>query len=294
MINLDKSILHTLQLSLNYGGVGVKINGNVAQLIKMNYCCPYCGQTSYTNQRATKGKVGPYTDWFAVRGHAGYCSLKNNEYVIDKDIGPIHYSELIGLDQYSFKEKFPTVTTKLSNLSRSLKHRNIDTGSHLKRPSKEDLLSSIKTFYSKHNRIPSYDELLIKNNLFSEGTYIRQFGSWKQAIIEAGYEPNTVFSFGIKTVAKDGILYRSKAEAYFVDNYLYNQYDYIYESKYTDGSTKLYDFYIPSLDLYIELTGGINPQNIQEKIAINKQQNKKLLVINTKDIYKKEKLTEFL
>lgn len=58
--------------------------------------------------------------------------------------------------------------------------------------------------------------------------------------------------YGIRTVAKDEVTYRSKFEADFVNKYLANKYDYIYEKPYGDGSKRTADFYIPSLDIYIE------------------------------------------
>lgn len=154
--------------------------------------------------------------------------------------------------------------------------------------SKESLINNIKEFVRLENRIPQSCEIQP-----AESIYRHNFGSWNKAIKAAGFIPSTNDGYGNRTFAKDGILYRSKAEAYFVDNFLYSKYSYEYERKY-DNHNKYYDFYLPELDLYIELDGEIRPQVIDEKIEINKKENKNLLVIKTKDIYNKKDLNEFI
>ena len=46
------------------------------------------------------------------------------------------------------------------------------------------------------------------------------------------------------------------------------------------NTIKYYDFFLPELDLYIEIDGELRPQIIENKITINKQEHKNLLVIN--------------
>lgn len=161
--------------------------------------------------------------------------------------------------------------------------------------SKETIMNKIQEFYSLYNRIPKCKEFI--NPLYpSYGTVINRFGSWNQAIIESGYIPNTPSDiYGIPTVAKDGVLYRSKAEAYFVDNFLYKKYTYQYELPYGNGW--LFDFYIKELDLYIELDGNIKKQDyidkMMNKIEFCKSNNIKLRVIKIHEIRKsKFKLSE--
>ena len=96
-------------------------------------------------------------------------------------------------------------------------------------------------------------------------------------------------------VFSDNKLYRSNAEVYFVTKYLFNKIDYIIEPNYPKPyNKKRYDWYIPSLDLYIELDGGCRPEAISEKIEINKILGRQLLLIQTKDIYNKNTLKDFL
>ena len=51
---------------------------------------------------------------------------------------------------------------------------------------------------------------------------------------------------------------------------------------------------MPDLDLYIELDGALRPEIMQEKITINKQENKNFIVIKTSEIYNKKELHDFL
>ena len=113
------------------------------------------------------------------------------------------------------------------------------------------------------------------------------FGSWNRALIASGFEPNYNSTFGIPTRGKDNVLYRSQAEAHFVDNHLYRKHLYIYEPQYS-GNLWYYDFYLPDLDLYIEIDGHCRPERIKEKIEYNSKNNINCLVINTEDLYKQD------
>ena len=247
--------------------------------------CPYCQQDSYSK---TSKKKGQFESWKAVKGHTQKCSKSDKSYFIDSNIGPINIKEVYNLDYLKFRFKFSEAKTNIHNIKRSFIQRNINTGIHSKHITKEFIIDKIKEFYLKNNRIPNYRDFDTKNSsidYISSTTIQTYFGTFNEAIKAAGFKPDYNDGFGIRTVAKDGILYRSQAEAYFVDNYLYGKYKYEYERKY-DNYTKWYDFYLPELNLYIELDGGLRPQVIEEKILINKQENKNFIVIKTSDIYK--------
>ncbi len=246
----------------------------------MEYNCPYCNTDSYAKSSRQKGKK--FESWVPVQGHVAKCLYNNKEYFIDELAGPIHYSTIIDKDTKSLPIQ---IKSKFKHIVGVFKKRNINTGNHVNTYSIEYLLSCIKEFYKLHNRIPSYIEF--QNNKPGSGVYQYRFGSWNNAIKAAGFEPNYNDGFGTRTYSKDGILYRSQAEAYFVDNYLYGKYTYEYERKY-DNHNKYYDFYIKELNLYIELDGNCRPEIILDKIIINKQENKNLIVIKTNDIYKKD------
>ena len=101
--------------------------------------------------------------------------------------------------------------------------------------------------------------------------------------MDASFEPNND-GFGNRTKALDNILYRSWFEATFVNKWLYNKEEYIYELKYPDPYIFLYDFYLPKRDLYIEIDGELRPETILNKIRVNKKLKRNLLVLKTKEI----------
>ncbi len=247
------------------------------------YKCPYCNQS--TGAKTSRNK-GPFTSWISVKNHINSCKLNNKEYYISLEYGPIHYSEFSNTIDV-IRIKYPNIPN-IWVIKRDFQRKNINIDNTIRYFwTKELIIEKIKEFYKINQRIPSLIEFDELDEYPSSSTIYRYFSSWDNAIIESGYIPevNNNNKYGIPTIALDNIKYRSKAEAYFVNNFLYNQYRYIYELKYTN-SNKLYDFYLPDLDLYIEITGGLKPEVIKEKIEINKQENKKLLVIHIEDMYK--------
>ena len=157
--------------------------------------------------------------------------------------------------------------------------------------SKEGCIEAIQRFYKLNNRIPQTRDFKNNSSYPSTATIFRVFNSWNNAIEAANFKPNVQNGFGIDTFGLDGHLYRSRAEAYFADKFLYEKYNYVVEPKYPDSSW-LYDWYIPELNLYIELDGEIRPERIKEKVTLNKQLNRDCLVVKTNDIYSKNRLEE--
>ncbi len=228
--------------------------------------CPYCEKI--------------FISWKSVRGHISSCVKNTKEYYIDLQYGPIHYKNISNITDQDFRKKYPGL--KLYKLKDSFENRDINLNSARLIWSDQKIIDQIQYWYKLYNRLPTYREFDADTKYPHHSTVQKYFGSWNEAIKAAGFEPNYNDGFGNRTVAKDGTLYRSNAEAYFVNNHLYNKYDYIYEPKY-ENSNKLYDFYIPSIDLYIEIDGGLRPDIIKTKIDLNKKQNKKLLVVT--DVY---------
>lgn len=243
--------------------------------------CPYCGQNSYSNTSKSKGY---YTDWKSVRAHTPSCLKNTGEYFIDIAEGPIHYSEFINKNRKQVLKDYPNLKSSLLDINRSFKSRNIPTDSFLATFTKQDILNLIKQFKKTHGRIPSYREIDSSSDFPSMWLVSKYFGSLNKAIEAAGFEPNIQNGFGIDTYGLDGHLYRSRAEAYFADNFLYGKYKYVIEPKYPEPHNKFYDWYIEELDLYIELDGGLRPQVIQEKIEINKSLNRNLAIIPTSNL----------
>ena len=247
------------------------------------YCCPYCGQNSYAK---TSKKCGRYTCWLDVTKHTSTCSKVDHSYVIFIDYGPISIEEILTTEPKKLKQKYPKASfySKIKYLKK--------IGKLTERPSfkvthtKESIITSIIDFYNTYNRLPGIRDFGSNNPTYpSHDTVKAHFKTWNAAIEAAGFEPNIQNGFGVDTYGLDGHLYRSRAESYFADTYLYSKYKYVIEPKYPKPYNKYYDWYIPSLDLYIELDGGIRPETTKEKIAINKLLNRTCLLIATDKIY---------
>lgn len=249
-------------------------------MIEQLFTCPYCGQNSYAPKSKKNGK---FDSWICVRQHTSKCKSNTKKYVIDSIVGPIPIEDIVTMPYTELKEKYPDVSFR--NFNKQLKNLGFPIRNFTKdrQYTSEQLLQSIKNFVNVHGSVPAYRDF--KNSNPSTTTICERFGSWNKAIEAAGFKPNIQNGFGIDTYGLDGHLYRSRAEAYFANNYLYNKYDYVIEPKYPEPYNRYYDWYIPSLDLYIELDGGIRPSITTEKIAINKLLHRKIKIININSIY---------
>jgi hypothetical protein len=155
----------------------------------------------------------------------------------------------------------------------------------------EHFMNLFSNWCLEENRLLTSREFEQRANV-ARSTIAEHFGSWNEFVEEAGYTPDYNNGWGVRTKGRDNNLYRSKAEAYFCDIYLFEKYDYQIEVRYPDKRKK-YDWYIPSLNLYIELDGGIRPEVTKDKISINKELNRTLWVIPIVDIYNKSSLMYF-
>lgn len=161
--------------------------------------------------------------------------------------------------------------------------------------SKDYMLTSIRAYVQKHKKIPTTVEFDADKDFPSATTVVKYCGSWGQAIIDAGYTPDIGSGFGYYTKALDGHTYRSKAEAYFVNNYLFGSYTYDIEPAYpAPEQRRKYDWYIKELDVYIELDGGCRPTIVNEKRSINKHLNINCSIIPINNIYLNKSLIELI
>jgi hypothetical protein len=159
--------------------------------------------------------------------------------------------------------------------------------------SKEHVVSTLLRAYKEDGSLRLVD-YLDKDYSVSKDPINRLFGSWSNMLLELNIPNNTPSSlYGVPTIALDSHTYLSRLEATFVNKFLYEKYSYIIEPNYPD-STWRYDWYIPSLDLYIELFGGLRPERLAEKIQLNKLLNRKLLIVTKKDIDSNSELEEIL
>lgn len=240
------------------------------------YICPYC--------KANRSKKVVFKSWTSVVTHTNYCDKNNKEYVIHKDLGPVHYTELLNKPIEELKSKYGH--SKLRDMQQRFKKFGYIEGNFYKKYTKLDVIEAIQNKAEELGRTPTnFDFRKTSGNYPSIGFITKEFGSWLKALEASGFKPNTSDLYGKPTVALDNHLYRSRAEAFFVDKYLYDRFYYIIEPIYKNYDL-LYDWYVPVFDLYIELDGGVRSGIIQEKIEINNKQNTNCIYIPYKEIYK--------
>lgn len=251
--------------------------------MNQEYKCPYCGQNSYAK---TSKNIGLYNNWNAVIKHLSHCTKVNYSYIIFPEYGPIPVEEILTTESKKLKQKYPKVSfhSKMSYLRKIGILKSIP--SFKIAHSKQTIIETIQKFYKIHNRIPGIRDFGSNNPDYpNHDTVKSHFNSWNLAIEAAGFTPNIQNGFGIDTYGLDTHLYRSTCEAYFADTYLFNKVAYEIEPKYPKPYNKYYDWYLPKLNLYVELDGEIRPQVIKEKIEINKLLKRNCLFIKTADVY---------
>ena len=248
------------------------------------FTCPYCNQSTF-GRKSLKFKL-PFDDWKSVRFHASNCKKNDNSFTICEYYGPI---SIALINSYSsledFKKDYPKISFKPYHWDNLRKKNLLKDCLKQKVWLDTEILKLIKQFYKDNNRLPQARDFY-GGKLPGKTTVDRHFGSWNKAIEAAGFEANYDNGYGTRTKANDNIIYRSQAEAYFVNTYLYNQHIYEYEKPYGNGW--YCDFYLPEKNLYIEIDGHCRPERIKEKIEYNNKNNINCLVINTEDLYKQD------
>lgn len=158
---------------------------------------------------------------------------------------------------------------------------------------KNYIIECIKNYVKKHGKVPTSKQFDADKSFPCTRTVVAYCGSWKTAIEESGFT-YVNSGYGVQTTGLDGILYRSQAEAYFSDTFLYQKYTYDVEPKYPEPYNRYYDWHIKELDLYIELDGGCRPAAIDTKTNIIKELNINCIIIPIKAIYKTQCLAELI
>lgn len=253
------------------------------------YRCPYCGQDSYAK---SSKKSGFFLNWKVIRNHLIKCKLNDTSYTICENYGPLKWDLINSYKSINhFKKDYPNISFD-SNFFKTFRKLG---KTNLKEIvwSKELIIEKLQEFHTRYSKIPQHREL---DNLTpdypSKSIIIRHFITFNKAIEAAGLIPNYNDGYGNRTIGKDGRLYRSQAEAYFVDHFLYAKEEYEYEKPYGNGW--FYDFYLPKHNLYIELDGGFTDSvdnyrsKINKKIQYCKDNNITLIVIDIKTLYQKD------
>ena len=245
----------------------------------MKFICPYC------KTGITKKKIA-FSSWKAVNRHISYCPESTESLFCDEVYGPISIDFINKHSTSYLKTIYPKFKTSFAKVRSTILPSPLEWR-------KDELVLKAKEFYIEHLRIPTSKDYMEINFYPSKACVYNHFTSWEQYILAAELE-YTNKGYGYPTTGIDGNRYRSTLEAIFADKFLFNKYDYIIEPRYPHNINKYYDWYIPYLDLYIELAGGLRNNIIQEKIELNKLFNNKLLVIKPSYIYKYTNLQDIL
>jgi hypothetical protein len=245
------------------------------------YPCPCCGIYAIKSGSLFK-------NWKSVALHLSKC-IKNldNKYYCDSYYGPL------SIDLFN-KYSSPYLKTIYPLLTVSPKHIRTILINNPSEWTKEELVEKALYFYEINNRYPITKDYEADSFYPSLKVIYRLFNSWEKYITFCGLNYIDL-SFGIKTKALDGQIYRSIFEAVICNKFLFSRYKYEIEPKYPEQYPKwLYDWYIPELTLYIEAYGGLRPERLEEKIEINKLLNRKLLVITQNDLRNFKSLEEIV
>lgn len=150
---------------------------------------------------------------------------------------------------------------------------------------KNDLVNFIQDFTTKKGRIP------LKREVTSHHPYIRLFGSWNNAIKQAGFKTNPV-KFAKKHTAFDGHRCDSFAE-FIIDNWLYqHKIPHQVHVRYLNSAMSS-DFLINNVRIeFIGLEGEIKryDQLLKKKRILIKKRGLKVIEIYPKDLFPKNKL----
>lgn len=227
--------------------------------------CPYCDKE--------------FNTWKSVRGHTSHCKKSNREYFIDLGEGPIHYKEFLDKPE-RIHNKYPNLRSYLMDIKSIFVRKGFNFDINYGQPwTKKEILKAIRTFYEENNRIPTVRDFNCNHMYPGHVLVKRVFGKWNTAIEQAGFVANYNDGFGNRIIGLDRHLYRSWYETYFANNYLYDKIEYIIEPKYPKPYNYYYDWFLPSMNLYIELDGFLRPERMTEKIKINKILCRNLLII---------------
>lgn len=233
--------------------------------------CPYCDYVSDT--------------WKSVRGHIPSCNQSTHLYYISLIKGPIDLSTLDNKNYLELRQQFYDLPSEeIASITERLRKRGFSTNVSW---NLEKAKEAVVEWVNKHNKIPSSRDTYHSSVLPSDKWAKQNFKTWNKFIEYCGYEPSENSGFGKTIRYNEEITVRSNFEFYFLDNFLYNKYAFVYEKPYPGNSNRFCDFYLLEYDLYIELAGGLRPEVTKEKIDFCITNNLKLLVLYPKQVYSK-------
>ena len=159
-----------------------------------------------------------------------------------------------------------------------------------KQYSETDLLDKIRQFQLENGRVP------LKREFNDLRIYRSVFGSWNNAVIKAGFDPNPVL-FAKKFIAQDGHMCDSFTE-HIIDNWLHAR-GISHRRNVKYGNTKLSADFGLQDNILVEYFGLAGVQKeydeiIRRKRALCKQYDLTLVEIYPHDMYPKNRLSSLL
>lgn len=156
--------------------------------------------------------------------------------------------------------------------------------------SKEHLLALLKNFYETNGRIPTKRDFM---NHY--GSFFRSFGTWNNAIKEAGFSPNPVL-FAKKYIANDGHKCDSLAEK-IIDDWLFTRKIPHERNVPYDGTRYTADFKVANRIIeFFGLHGQLPRYDLlmRRKLEIIKSSKIKLIAIYPHDLFPQFRLDTIL
>ncbi|TSC76781.1 MAG: hypothetical protein G01um101433_670 [Parcubacteria group bacterium Gr01-1014_33] len=156
---------------------------------------------------------------------------------------------------------------------------------------KQKIIAHIQSFYNNHGRIPLKREL---NSIYKVAWLV--FGSWNNAIIAAGYNPNPVL-FAEKQIANDGHPCDSLAEKIIDDWLTTESIEHKRSIPYPEGKRLKVDFVIENHWIeFFGLAGEVQRYDelVRIKRRLCKKHNLKLVEVYPKDLFPTNHLSEIL
>ncbi len=151
-----------------------------------------------------------------------------------------------------------------------------------------EALKNIQDFFSRHGRIP------LKREFNAWDTYSSRFGSWNNAIIAAGFEPNNVL-FTRRFIANDGHVCDSFSEK-IIDDWL-SERDILHMRNVPYMDSRFTADFQLSDGRFVEFFGlaGVQKRydaNIEKKRGLAQSMHLKLVELYPADLYPEIKLSE--
>lgn len=189
--------------------------------------------------------------------------------------------EITDEQKYLIEQRRKQKAHRMTSSERKMIGLRLKSFQYKEKYNKQSMLDLITEFHEKNGRIPFKCEL---NKLKICKKY---FGSWNNAIISAGFEPNPV-KFAKRVRAIDGDWCDSFSEKILDDWLFTKEIVHLRNVRYRDSKMNA-DFFLPEYNLFIELFGlkGVNKnydKNFMRKAEIIKKYKMLLVGIFMNDI----------